>query len=85
MLKNELEDLAFFYIYPEEYKKIDNFLKENEQSMQLSFNNFITVTKNLLEKNGLKRKKYQNLFKNKTSLFYLSKDAKKRYYNRGST
>ncbi len=51
-LKNELEDLAFFYIYPEEYKKIDLFLKENEQSMQLSFNNFITVTKTLLEKNG---------------------------------
>ena len=51
-LKNELEDLAFFYIYPEEYKKIDNFLKENEQAMQLSFNNFITVTRNLLEKNG---------------------------------
>ncbi|QKF58781.1 RelA/SpoT family protein [Aliarcobacter lanthieri] len=51
-LKNELEDLAFFYIYPEEYKKIDDFLKEHQQSMQLSFNNFITVTKNLLEKNG---------------------------------
>ncbi|MBL3520750.1 RelA/SpoT family protein [Aliarcobacter lanthieri] len=51
-LKNELEDLAFFYIYPEEYKKIDDFLKEHQQSMQLSFNNFITVTKTLLEKNG---------------------------------
>lgn len=50
-LKNELEDLAFFYIYPEEYKKIDKFLKEHEQAMQLSFNNFITVTRNLLEKN----------------------------------
>ena len=56
MLKNELEDLAFFYIYPDEYNKIDNFLKENEQSMQLSFNNFITVTKNLLEKNGFEEK-----------------------------
>jgi len=51
-LKNELEDLAFFYIYPQEYKKIDDFLKEQEHSMQLSFNNFISVTKNLLEKNG---------------------------------
>lgn len=27
MLKNELEDLAFFYIYPDEYNKIDNFFK----------------------------------------------------------
>ncbi|RBQ29612.1 RelA/SpoT family protein [Aliarcobacter vitoriensis] len=51
-LKNELEDLSFFYIYPEEYKKINDFLKEHEQSMQLSFNNFIAVTKTLLEKNG---------------------------------
>ncbi len=51
-LKNELEDLAFFYIYPDEYKKIDDFLKENEQAMQLSFNTFIAITKNLLEKNG---------------------------------
>ena len=55
-LKNELEDLAFFYIYPEEYKIIDDFLKENEQSMQLSFNNFITITKNLLEQNGFENK-----------------------------
>ena len=56
-LKNELEDLAFFYIYPHEYKKIDQFLKENEQAMQLGFNNFITVTKNLLEKNGFEADK----------------------------
>ena len=51
-LKNALEDLAFFYIYPNEYKKIDNFLKEQEHAMQLTFNNFISTTKNLLEKNG---------------------------------
>lgn len=51
-LKNALEDLAFFYIYPEEYNKIDSFLKEQEHAMQLTFNTFITTTKNLLEKNG---------------------------------
>lgn len=56
-LKNELEDLAFFYIYPDEYKKIDSFLKEHEHSMQLSFNNFIATTKNLLEKNGFEEDK----------------------------
>lgn len=56
-LKNELEDLAFFYIYPQEYKKIDDFLKQHEHSMQLSFNNFITTTKNLLEKNGFEGNK----------------------------
>ncbi|MBU0924597.1 RelA/SpoT family protein [bacterium] len=51
-LKNALEDLAFFYIYPEEYKKIDDFLKVQQHTMQLTFNNFISTTKNLLEKNG---------------------------------
>ncbi|MBP9490985.1 MAG: bifunctional (p)ppGpp synthetase/guanosine-3',5'-bis(diphosphate) 3'-pyrophosphohydrolase [Aliarcobacter sp.] len=51
-LKNALEDLAFFYIYPNEYKKIDNFLKEQQHTMQLTFNTFISTTKNLLEKNG---------------------------------
>ena len=51
-LKNALEDLAFFYIYPNEYKKIDNFLKEQQSAMQLTFNTFISTTKNLFEKNG---------------------------------
>ncbi|MDD2887374.1 MAG: RelA/SpoT family protein [Aliarcobacter sp.] len=51
-LKNALEDLAFFYIYPNEYKKIDTFLKEQQHAMQLTFNTFISTTKNLLEKNG---------------------------------
>jgi len=51
-LKNALEDLAFLYIYPNEYKKIDSFLKEQQHAMQLTFNTFISTTKNLLEKNG---------------------------------
>ncbi len=51
-IKNELEDLAFFYIYPEEYKKIDDFMKEHQQSIQVGFNQFLSSTKILLEKNG---------------------------------
>jgi len=51
-LKNTLEDLAFYYIYPNEYNTIDQFLKEQQHSFQLTFNNFITTTKSLLEKNG---------------------------------
>ncbi len=50
-LKNHLEDLAFFYIYPQEYKKIDNFIQEYQHAIQLTFNNFIANTKNILEKN----------------------------------
>ena len=51
-LKNTLEDLAFNYIYPNEYNKIDAYLKEQQHAMQLTFNTFISTTKNLLEKNG---------------------------------
>ncbi|MGM0518174.1 MAG: RelA/SpoT family protein [Campylobacterota bacterium] len=51
-LKNALEDLAFYYIYPKEYEKVDRFLQEQEHAMQLNFNNFISTTKDLLEKNG---------------------------------
>ena len=51
-IKNALEDLAFFYIYPEEYEKIDTFIKEHQHKIQLTFNQFISNTKVLLEKNG---------------------------------
>ena len=51
-VKNTLEDLAFFYIYPEEYKKIDNFMIEHQHAIQLTFNKFISSTKKVLEKNG---------------------------------
>ncbi len=58
-VKNTLEDLAFFYIYPEEYKKIDDFIKEHQHAIQLTFNKFISSTKNLLEKNGFDLSKIQ--------------------------
>jgi len=58
-IKNTLEDLAFFYIYPEEYKKIDDFIKEHQHAIQLTFNNFISSTKKLLEKNGYDLNKIQ--------------------------
>ncbi len=35
-----------------EYKKIDDFMKEHQQTIQVSFNQFISSTKILLEKNG---------------------------------
>ncbi len=51
-LKNALEDLAFFYIYPKEYKKIDKFIQENKNTIQVAFNNFVSRTEMLLGKNG---------------------------------
>ncbi len=58
-IKNTLEDLAFTYIYPNEFTKIDNFIKEHEHAIQLTFNKFISSTKKLLEKNGFDLSKIQ--------------------------
>ena len=58
-VKNALEDLAFLYVYPEEYKKIDNFIKEHQHAIQLTFNKFISSTKKLLEQNGFDLNKVQ--------------------------
>ncbi|OUR74525.1 bifunctional (p)ppGpp synthase/hydrolase [Arcobacter sp. 31_11_sub10_T18] len=58
-IKNALEDLAFFYIYPKEYEKIDTFIKEHEHKIQLTFNKFISNTKVLLEKSGFDLNKIQ--------------------------
>ncbi len=52
-IKNTLEDLAFQYIYPEEHKKIDDFIKEHQHAIQVTFNKFISSTKKLLEKKWL--------------------------------
>ncbi len=58
-VKNHLEDLAFFYLYPSEYEKIDNFIKEHQHSMQLTFNKFISSTTKVLEKNEIDLNKVQ--------------------------
>ena len=58
-IKNTLEDLAFFYLYPKEYEKIDNFIKEHQHAIQLTFNKFISSTKKLLEKNEVDLNKIQ--------------------------
>ena len=51
-IKKELEDLSFLYIYPNEYKKIDDFIQKNAHKITVTFNEFISATKMLLEKNG---------------------------------
>ncbi len=54
-LKNLLEDLAFKYIYPEEFEKIDNYLKSHKQDLRLRLNHFIEKAKNILIENGFAR------------------------------
>ncbi len=58
-VKNHLEDLSFFYLYPNEYKKIDDFITEHQHAIQLTFNKFISSTKKLLEKNEVDLNKVQ--------------------------
>jgi len=53
-LKNHLEDLSFRYIYPEDYKKIDTYIKSNAQNLQVKLNAFIQKVKGTMEKGGFK-------------------------------
>jgi RelA/SpoT family (p)ppGpp synthetase len=57
-LKNHLEDLSFFYIYPEEYQKIDDFIQSNAQNLQFKLNTFIQDVKKLMHKDGFLEKDY---------------------------
>ena len=51
-IKNILEDLSFSFLFPEEFSKIDNYIKSYQQKIQLNLNKFLSSTKILLEKNG---------------------------------
>jgi GTP pyrophosphokinase/guanosine-3',5'-bis(diphosphate) 3'-pyrophosphohydrolase len=52
LLKNELEDLSFYYIFPQEYKQIDEYVNSQQQTMQLQLNEFIQKIKSRLRENG---------------------------------
>ncbi len=54
-IKNLLEDLSFKYIYPNEYKFIDEYIKSHKQGLNLRLNDAIDKTKKLLLKNGFHR------------------------------
>lgn len=51
-IKNILEDLSFFYVMPNEYNKIDAYIKEHGQQLQLRLNHFISKIKNHMLKEG---------------------------------
>ena len=51
-IKNYLEDLSFKYALPSEYKKIDDYIQEHSQQLQLRLNHFTSETKTLMLKNG---------------------------------
>ncbi|PAF50538.1 RelA/SpoT family protein [Helicobacter sp. 13S00477-4] len=51
-IKNELEDKSFNYIFPQEYEKIQTYLKENKQPLSFKLNYFIDKLTRLLLNNG---------------------------------
>ena len=51
-LKNYLEDLSFFYIYPEDYENIESYLKSNNQSLQFKLNAFIQRINSVMHTHG---------------------------------
>ncbi len=49
-LKNQLEDLSFFYIYPDEYAKIDEYINTNSQNLHFKLNEFIDNINDMMTK-----------------------------------
>jgi RelA/SpoT family (p)ppGpp synthetase len=58
-LKNLLEDLSFKYLLPEEYKKIDEYIKSHKKDFYLKLNAFIQKIEELMIKNGFSEKEFE--------------------------
>jgi GTP pyrophosphokinase len=51
-IKKYLEDKSFLYVMPSEYKKIDNYINEHKQQLQLRLNHFASKIRTLMLKDG---------------------------------
>ncbi len=58
-IKNLLEDLSFRYIYPNDYRKIDEYIRANHQSLHIRLNSFIGKVKNALCMQGFHRDDFE--------------------------
>lgn len=58
-IKNELEDKSFLYIFPQEYHKIQDYIKQNNQSFSLKLNDFARKIQELMLKNGFEENDFQ--------------------------
>ena len=58
-IKNILEDLSFYYLFPKEYAKIDSFLTSHKQDFQIKLNTFISKVETLMVHNGFKAKSFE--------------------------
>jgi RelA/SpoT family (p)ppGpp synthetase len=60
-IKNRLEDLSFYYIYPKAYREIDDYIIGNRQNLQLKLNTFVQKIKDLMFQNGFQDVKFDVL------------------------
>jgi len=58
-LKNKLEDLSFYYLFPKEYAKIDAFITSHSQDFQIKLNAFISKVKTLMVRSGFKADSFE--------------------------
>ena len=58
-LKNDLEDLSFYYIYPKDYEKIDNYIKSNKQNLQFRLNALIQKVTTVMHTDGFLRDSFE--------------------------
>ena len=58
-LKNQLEDLSFYYIYPEDYEKIDTYIQNNAQNLQFKLNAFIQKVKKMIVQDGFDEDEFE--------------------------
>jgi len=59
LLKRELEDLSFKYLFPDEFKQIDTFVKSHEHDFMDILNNFIEEVTRLMLQHGFKEDDFQ--------------------------
>lgn len=52
LIKNELEDKSFYYIFRDDYNKINGYLSQKRQNLTLKLNDFIAKVSSLLMKGG---------------------------------
>ena len=58
-LKNRLEDLSFSYIYPEAYEKIETYVENNSQNLQLKLNTFVSSIQKLMKESGFEEDEFE--------------------------
>ena len=58
-IKNFLEDLSFYYLFPDEYKKIDDFISSHKQQLHMKLNKFIQDVKKKLVQNGIRSDEFE--------------------------